>query len=147
MEVWELVAREGVRETVIRYAHLVDGGRFDELLELFTEDATLEAGDQTTARGRAAIRALFVDTGARLSSAQGRPFVRHHVSNIDVDVESPDAARARAYFLALTEHGPDHWGRYQDRLVRVDGRWRFQHRRVRTEGRVAGSVLNTKPGD
>ena len=143
MEDWEVAAREGVRETIVRYAHLVDGGRFDDLLELFTEDAILEAGTRPAAHGRAAIRALFVETGARLSAAQGRPFIRHHVSTIDVDVQGPDAARARSYFLALTDGGPDHWGRYHDRLVRVDGRWLFQHRRVRTEGRTAGSVFAT----
>ena len=145
MEAWEVAAREGVRETIVRYAHLVDGGRFDELLELFTEDATLETGTGPAGHGRAAIRALFVDTGARLEAAQGRPFIRHHVSTIDVDVQDPEAARARSYFLAVTERGPDHWGRYQDRLVRVDGRWLFQHRRVRTDGRVAGSVFGSKP--
>lgn len=141
METWALVARERVRETIVRYAHLVDTGRFDELLDLFTEDATLEAGDHPPARGRAAIRAFFVDTGIRLRAAQGRPFIRHHVSSIDVEVESPDAATSRSYFLAITDQGPDHWGRYRDRLVRDGERWLFAHRRVRTDGRVAGSAL------
>lgn len=144
METWELLAREGVREAIVRYAHLVDAGRFDELLALFTEDATLDAGERPVARGRGAIRALFVETGARLGATQWRPFIRHHLSNVDVEVEGPDTARARAYFLALTERGLDHWGRYQDRLVRVGGRWLFEHRRVRTEGRAVGSVLNSK---
>ena len=145
MEEWELAARECVRETIVRYAHLVDGGRFDDLLELFTEDAILEPDTRPPARGRAAIRALFEETGARLRAAQSRPFIRHHVSNIDVDVQGSDLARARSYVLALTDSGPDHWGRYHDRLVRVDGRWLFQHRRVRTEGRTAGSVFEPKP--
>lgn len=142
MEVPELLAREGVRETITRYAHLVDSGRFDALLDLFTEDAVLETGTRPPVQGRAAIRALFVDTGTRLGATQTKPFIRHHVSNIDVEIEGTDAARARSYFLAVTERGPDHWGRYQDRLVRVDGRWLFQHRRVRTEGRAANSALN-----
>ena len=43
MELWELAAREAIRETVARYAHLVDRGRIDELVELFAEDGTLEA--------------------------------------------------------------------------------------------------------
>jgi hypothetical protein len=41
MEHWELTAREGIRETVGRYAHLVDSGRIDELVALFAEDAVL----------------------------------------------------------------------------------------------------------
>ena len=44
MELWELAAREAIRETVARYAHLVDRGRIDELVDLFVEDGVLEAG-------------------------------------------------------------------------------------------------------
>jgi len=141
MESWELIARELVRATVMRYVHLVDAGKLDELVELFTEDATLEAGDLPPATGRAAIRALFRDTGTRLAAATTRPLIRHHVSSLEVEVQGPASATARSYFLAVTERGPDHWGRYRDRLVQVDGRWLFQHRRVRTDGRAADSAF------
>ena len=140
MDVWELVARERIRDTIARYAHLVDRGRIDELVALFTEDATLEAGDGPPVRGRDAIRAVFLGTGRRLASAAA-PLIRHHVSNVLIDVESPDAATASSYFLAITDHGPDHWGRYRDRLVPAGDRWLFQHRRVRTDGRASGSVF------
>jgi ketosteroid isomerase-like protein len=141
MESWELIARELVRATVMRYVHLVDTGKLDELVELFAEDATLEAGDLPPATGRAAIRALFVETTTRLAAATARPLIRHHVSSLEVDVLGPASASARSYFLAVTERGPDHWGRYRDRLVQADGRWLFQHRRVRTDGRAADSAF------
>jgi ketosteroid isomerase-like protein len=143
MELWELTARELVRETIARYAHLVDRGRIDELLTLFAEDATLEAGDRPRARGRDAIRALFLDTGRRLATRAARPLIRHHVSNVLVDVEGPESASASSYFLAVTDRGPDHWGRYRDRLVCRDGRWLFQHRRARADGYAAGSVFRS----
>ena len=44
--------------------------------------------------------------------------IRHHVSNLTIDVVSPTEARGACYFLAVTEHGVDHWGRYRDRYVR-----------------------------
>ena len=69
MEHWELTAREGIRETVGRYAHLVDAGRIDELVALFAEDAVLKAGELPPACGRAAIEALFRGTGGRLAAA------------------------------------------------------------------------------
>ena len=141
MESWELTARELVRVTVMRYVHLVDTGKLDELLELFAEDATLEAGDLPPATGRAAIRALFLDTRTRLAAATTRPLIRHHVSSLEVDVLGPTCATARSYFLAVTERGPDHWGRYRDRLLQVDGHWLFRHRRVRTDGRAAVSAF------
>jgi hypothetical protein len=61
------------------------------------------------------------------------------VSSILVEPASPEAASAASYFLAITERGPDHWGRYRDRLVAVGGRWLFHHRRVRTDGHAPGS--------
>ena len=141
MELWELAAREAIRETVARYAHLVDRGRIDELVELFAEDATLEAGDRPPAGGRAAIRAFFMDTGERLATTSRRPLIRHHVSSIVIDLEGPETATAESYFLAITERGPDHWGRYRDRFVRRGSRWLFQHRRARADGYAPGSVF------
>jgi len=141
MELWELAAREQIRETVARYAHLVDRGRIDELVLLFAEDGTLEAGDRPPARGRAAIRAFFTDTAARLASASTRRLIRHHVSNLVIEVSGPESASAESYFLALAEGGVDHWGRYRDRLVRREGRWLFQHRRARADGHAPGSLF------
>jgi SnoaL-like domain len=142
MEHWELTAREGIRETIGRYAHLVDAGRIEELIALFAEDAVLEAADLPPARGHAAIEACFRGTGNRLVAAsKGRPLIRHHVSSIVIDLSGPDAADARSYFLAITERGLDHWGRYRDRLVRIGERWLFTSRLVRVDGRAASSVF------
>jgi ketosteroid isomerase-like protein len=141
MEHWELVAREGIRETIARYAQLVDSGRFDELVALFAEEAVLETPTLPAARGRAAIKALFERTGERLAAAAiTRPLIRHHVSSLTIEVAGP-AANARSYFLAVTERGPDHWGRYRDRLAYIGGRWLFMSRVVRVDGRAPGSVF------
>jgi uncharacterized protein (TIGR02246 family) len=134
MEPWELAAREAIRETLARYAHLVDRGRLDDAAALFTEDAVLEAGDEAPARGRAAIRALFAGAGTRLA-AGGR--IRHHVSSVTIAFEDAWTATAESYFLAVVESGPDHWGRYRDRLVRRDDQWLLAHRRVRVDGRAS----------
>jgi ketosteroid isomerase-like protein len=140
VEPWELAAREAIRDVIARYAALVDRGRFDALLELFADDAVLEAGDRPPARGRAAIREFLAGTGERLARATLRPVIRHHVSTVVIDVDGPSAATATSYFLAITERGPDHWGRYRDRFVR-DGRWQIGHRTVRIDGRAPGSVF------
>ena len=99
MELWELAAREAIRETVARYAHLVDRGRIDELVELFVEDGVLEAGDRPPARGRAAIRELFLETGKRLASASARPLIRHHVSNLLACRQLPELHASRSLTL------------------------------------------------
>lgn len=146
MDTAELAAREAVRELVARYAHLVDRGRIDEVVLLFTADGVLEANDLPPVRGREAIRAFLAGTKARLAAATTRPLIRHHVSSLTIDLTGPDAATAASYFFAVTERGPDHWGRYRDRIVRVDGGWLFAHRRVRTDGHAPGSWGGGSPG-
>lgn len=139
MEIRELIAREEIRELVAAYAQLADGGRFDELLELFAEDGVLHGGDAPEARGRDAIRAFLTGTGADLQDVTAVRLIRHHVSNLHIEVVSEDEARGTAYFFVVTDRGPDHWGRYRDHYVRRDGRWRFAHRRARLDGYAPGS--------
>ena len=139
MEAWELVAREDVRHTIARYAHLVDRGRLDELVLLFTADGTLEAGDLPAVHGRDAIRAFLESTKGRLAARLPLPRIRHHVSSVLIETISPTVMGAYSYFFVVTERGPDHWGRYRDRLVLADGDWLFEHRRVTTDGRAPGS--------
>lgn len=139
MEAWELEARERIRETIARYAHCVDGGRFDDLVELFAPEGVLEVEGESAHRGRDAIRAFVTGTGRDLAAGTGAPRIRHHVSNVLIELAGPDRARARCYFLAVTDRGVDHWGRYRDDLVRAGDVWRFAHRQVRTDGAAAGS--------
>ena len=138
MELWELAAREAIRATVAAYAHCADSGRFDEFAELFAPDGVLEVHGQDPVAGRAAIRDYLGGVGTDLARDTTVPLIRHHVSNLRVAVESPTAARGACYFLAVTEHGVDHWGRYRDRYVADGDRWLFAHRFVRTDGTTPG---------
>ena len=139
METWELIAREQIRDLVASYAHLADTGRFDALLELFAPDGFLHGGDAPEAHGHAAIRAFLTGTSSDLKDVTAMQLIRHHVSNLRIDVDGPDAARGASYFFVVTDRGPDHWGRYRDHYVRIDGRWLFRHRRARLDGFAAGS--------
>ena len=139
MEPWEVAAREEIRELVAAYAHLADTGRFDQLLDLFAEDGVLHGGDAPEARGREEIRRFLTGTGADLRSVSPVALIRHHVSNLSIEVLGPDEARGIAYFFVVTDLGPDHWGRYRDQYVRETGRWRFKHRRARLDGYSPGS--------
>src|SRR5689334_15878707 len=123
MDTSELIARELIRETIARYAHCADGGRFGELAALFTEDGVLEIHERPPLRGRTAIAQFLGQTRESLASTLARPYIRHHTSSLSIDVLGPDEASARSYFLAITDRGPDHWGRYRDLLVRVGDQW------------------------
>jgi len=135
MDVWELTAREEIRELVARYAHFADSGRFEELVALFAEDGVLEIDGREPVRGRRALLEFL--NGAR-ESPRGR-FIRHHVSSVRITVSAPGVAEGSSYFLVLTERGPDHWGRYRDRYALQGDRWVFTTRRVRVDRLASGS--------
>ena len=138
MDLWELAAREAIRETVAAYAQYADSGRFDEFAALFAPDGVLEVHGQDPVAGRDAIRNYLGGVGSGLARDTTVPLIRHHVSNLRIDLLSPTEARGACYFLAVTEHGLDHWGRYRDRYVPDGDRWLFTHRFVRTDGTTPG---------
>jgi uncharacterized protein (TIGR02246 family) len=142
VERWELAAREAIRESVASYAHYADSGRFADLAALFAVDGALEVRGEPRLQGREAIRAFLEGVGAQLAGATTVSTIRHHVSNLTIDVVSPTEAHGACYFLAVTEHGVDHWGRYRDTYTpenaERDGRWLFAHRLARTDGTTPG---------
>ena len=144
MEHWELVARESIRDLVARYNANGDAGRNDEVLALFTPDAVMELPGRTL-RGVNEIRSLFEEAGDRTGEGAGRAarFIRHFTATLQIDLESPEAARSRAYYLVVTDQGPDHWGRYVDRYERQGGVWRFAHRKVTVDHAVPGGWGDT----
>ena len=132
MEHWELAARESVRDLIAHYNLAGDRGWLDDMLELFTEDATLTI-DGADHVGRDAIRAVFTQ-----AKGPHPELIRHHVATLKIDVADEEHASARCYFQVLTAHGLDHWGRYSDRFVRTNGRWLFTQRSVRVDGATPG---------
>ena len=87
--------------------------------------------------GRSAIQARWLGWGVREGRVQGDgpapmaiAFVQHVTGTHLIDLLDDDHATGRLYFQVLTDAGLDHWGRYADRYVRIEGRWRFHERRV-----------------
>lgn len=136
MDLTELAAREAIRDTIARYAHCADGGRFEELVALFTAAGVMDVEGRSPLRGRDAILAFLVEVKTSLRTSAARPLIRHHVSSVRIEVVGAGEAVAASYFLAITERGPDHWGRYRDRLLDVGERWLFAERKVRVDGRA-----------
>ena len=141
MEAWEAVAREAIRELGASYAHAADRGRFVELAELFAPDGVLEIEDRPPLCGREAIAGMLTGVKGQLAATEPGAFIRHHVSSVSIELASKDRARAWSYFFAVTQRGPDHWGRYRDELRMQGGAWRFLRRRVTVDGRAANSAL------
>jgi hypothetical protein len=134
MDVWELGAREEIRETLARYHHFGDSGRFTEMAALFAIDGVLEVRGESSAVGRDAIVEYLGGVKRDLLALSDLPMLRHYSTNVTITVTSLREATAASAFLVLSESGLDHWGRYRDQLVTEDDGWRFAHRLVRTDG-------------
>jgi ketosteroid isomerase-like protein len=143
MDLWELLAREGIRDLVTRYNSNGDTGRLEQVLELFTPDATMEitgkGGETRTFRGIEEIRALFTratETFREAADEASQPgYLRHCVATHQIDLGDQRHATGRCYFFVIRAGGLDHWGRYVDEYEERDGRWRFTYRKVTTDGR------------
>lgn len=120
-----------IQRLMTRYCHLVDDGAFDELAQLWADDAELVLrGD--TATGPAAITAVI----SELQTPERRGIHVGANAIIDVDV---DTARAVSDFVFMRREGtPDPLvkfiGRYVDQFVRTREGWRFRRREVHFRG-------------
>jgi ketosteroid isomerase-like protein len=140
----ELIAREAIRDLVARYNANADAGRFAQVVALFTEDAVIELPDDRI-EGRDAIDAMFRDVRSQVAAstpAGTTPHLRHFTGTLQIDVDGSDRATSRCYFQVLMAAGLDHWGRYVDEFVRVDGEWRIARRRVSVDGRRPDSPFS-----
>lgn len=149
MELWELDARESIRDLVTRYNSNGDSGRFEQVMALFAPDAVMETGsggdgEARTYRGIEEIRTIFTGAKDHFGAGferKGTPaYLRHCVFTHQIDIVDRTHATGRCYFQVLMAHGLDHWGRYFDEYEQRDGRWVFTRRKVTTDGRVSDSV-------
>ncbi len=151
MELWELTARESIRDLVARYNANGDSGRFAQMLAVFAADAVLELvsmeGDLQRFEGVEQMAALFTGTKSRWDRATDGDARRHHVRHLvgshQIDLQDRDHALGRSYFVVLMADGVDHWGRYLDEYGVRDGQWLITGRRVVTDGRTAGGRVDT----
>src|SRR5262249_1576522 len=120
--------KDAIRELLALYCFHFDGGRFDDWLELFTEDGVFDVKGVGRYAGRDQLRAFLKN----LPLTDGKPGMKRWVMN---GVGEGDGASASAQSYVLVARGGGRLdlgvaGRYQDRLRRVDRRWRFAERQA-----------------
>lgn len=118
-----------VAKVLAQYCRALDDHRYDDVAELFTDEAVFETMGRSL-RGRAEIRSFFPPT-----DPLDRPQSIHLLSNVVVAVEGTRAAATSDWaMLERDEAGAARIvlaGRYDDVVVPdADGRWRIAHRRV-----------------
>ena len=142
MEMWELAVRESVRQTLADYTAGTDRNRIDDVAACFAPDGSLKfTGGEPMVGPAAIVAGLGTQVDRFAAGPVPLTHVRHHVSSVRFGAVARDRVEVSSYFLALTNIGVDHWGRYRDVLVPVDGRWLFASREAVADGFSSESLM------
>src|SRR5262245_55051784 len=137
--VQKLLDRAEIEELVTRYVTALDTRDADLYAGVFTEDAVYELPGNVVHKGRAAIRKIVTDlqeSRAR-NDAAGKPSPSLYHVMANHTIELVDATHARHHCYAQTVRAAEggqfvvgFMGRYDDELVKRDGRWYIQSRKL-----------------
>ena len=118
-----VVAEHECARLIAHYANLNDAGDWPGVTNLFIEGGRLArpSAPDSWITGREAILAAFEARPARRG--------RHLCTNIVVNVLSEVEATATSAIGLFVEGRPPAVGSFDDRIVRVDGEWKFAERR------------------
>ncbi len=121
--------RLAIHELLARYCRVIDFGLWDEFPSLFTSDCVIDFGElMGVHEGPEGVRRL-----AGMIGGTGL-MMRHLVANVIVERAEADRADVWCYVLALTGSDPTSLmittGRYEDEVVKRDGRWLIRRRRA-----------------
>ena len=110
----EATARTLIMALIYRYASLArEDGDYSETAKLFEPNAMICFPDG---------RELPASDLGEITRSNPPKFLRHHLTTIDVQFDSPDEAHCQSYVIAGTDvKMPDHWGRWDDAVRRQSG--------------------------
>jgi uncharacterized protein (TIGR02246 family) len=137
--VQKLLDRAEIEALVTRYVTGLDTLDADLYAGVFAEDAVFELPGGVVHRGRAAIRKIVTDlqdSRARNQAAgTASPGLYHVMANTAIEVVDATNARHQSYAQTVraAEGGQfvvGFMGRYDDELVKRDGRWYIQTRKL-----------------
>ena len=116
-------------ELANRFENTFDDGDLDANAEMWTDDGVFE-NSAGTFEGKDAIRAWAEQFYGMAASADGG---HHLLTNFEIEVDG-DTAEMTSYLtliISVTSPNPSVISsEFTDRLVKVDGEWKFQHRRL-----------------
>ncbi len=120
-----LLAIEEIKKLQARYCYFVDSGNSDELLDLFTDNARVEAGPFGAFDGKDAFTKFFTRIFPKALS-----FSMHMLHNPLVEIYDDNKARGKWYFLVP---GTDKlknkavWvsGIYEEEFIKEDNAWKI----------------------
>lgn len=130
-----LEEKDAIREVLAEYCFRLDGGLYDDMAALFTEDGTWDTafgkgiGRAGIAQQARDIRANRPQEGA----GDNRPRAIHLVTNIIIALDG-DSAQVRSNWTVV-QNSPDgpkinSGGAYADEMTKQNGQWLFRYRKI-----------------
>lgn len=126
--VQRLEDRAAIERLLLEYGRTLDARDFKAYSQLFAKDGMWQGG-MGTVQGPAAIQAFMEKAIPGPNAAHNF----HILSNFVIDVDNVNAATAWSRWMFMVP-GPNNTavvsqsGRYDDTLVREDGKWKFKRR-------------------
>jgi hypothetical protein len=123
-----------IQNLIYRYCDRLDCGDLPGMAQLFAHAKLVAPAQPQPLEGVEAIAAMYASF-TRLYPDTGTPKTRHVTSNVIIEPDGVDGARAQSYILVFQATPalplqPIIGGRYFDRFARVNGSWRFSERRM-----------------
>lgn len=136
-EVAQLVDRQAITDLLSAYCRHFDRNQPDDLAALFTPDAVVDYGPDLPTTTSAQQLHVSVSRGL----AEVFAATSHHVTNVEVAFDGPDAADVESALYAWHRYhdgSPDGWlwGRYAHRVVRRQDGWRIRSLRLTAAGSI-----------
>jgi hypothetical protein len=136
-----------IQNLIYSYCHRIDRGDFKAVGELLAQAAIIVPAAAEPVRGAQAIHDMYAKFTRRYPEGN-TPRTAHVTSNLIIEPDGADAARAQSYFLVhhATETLPLQpiiGGRYFDRFARIEGTWGFTERRIEIDllGNLSAHML------
>jgi uncharacterized protein (TIGR02246 family) len=137
--VQRLLDKDAIEAVLVRYTHALDALDADKYASVFAEDAVFDMGREQRV-GRDQIRDIIVglknSRAEREAAGTATPTLMHHVmTNATLEIVSDDEAHHYAYWMTILGGADDKYtvasmGHYEDVLVKRDGEWLIQSRKL-----------------
>ena len=121
----DTVDRLALSDLVHRYAAGVDDRRFDQVIGLFADDATLSVPEPPRALAPTVVHRGHSEIGTAVGAVAAAERTHHAIVG-EVYTEEPEGARGRVSCIA------HHWSRRDDEIIDVVWHLRYDDEYVRT---------------
>jgi hypothetical protein len=114
---------ENIKKLHQNYINLMDNLRYREVLDLFTEDASVEVRNSGVLRGKEGLTDIYINKlGRRTERSEG-----HLVIEPDITIDGDTAKGTWLVYMLFSKPGVE-WvqGRNEAEYVKIDGKWKIK---------------------